>query len=457
MNVKTFSIVDFGAVANTEALQTEAIQAAIDACFLAGGGKVTVPAGVFRTGSIRLRSNVTLYLKSGATLKGSRDPEDYFGYLKDTVEPLPEELVTDGPWNRAEKETGKRDYRFMRIAGSRWNNAFIRAIDAQNVAIIGEEGSYLDGSDCYDELGEEHYRGPHCVGMFYCRNITLEGYSVKDSANWAHAIFHSENITLRGVTVEAGHDGAHFTVCKNVVVSDCKFYTGDDCVAGFANVNVSVRNCVLNSACSAMRFGGTNVLVEQCHIYGPCKYLFRGCLSKEEKMSGVKPSLEGRRTNMLSVFTYYADFSVPIDVQPGNIVIRDCRVDYADRFLHYNFSGNEMWQANRPLESIRFENIKATDISMPLTAYGDPDTPITLELKNVSISLREGAETIDFMHVANYRRLSLEDLTLSNFKGETLVKAWSDGGAAEFRNVSVSLDEKDYLKKTDEKFVCKAI
>lgn len=454
-----FSILDFGAVANTDALQTEAIQAAVDACFLAGGGEVTVPAGVFRMGSIRLRSNVTLHLLSGATLKGSRDPEDYFGYLKDTVEPLPEELVTDGPWNRAEKATGKRDYRFMRIPGSRWNNALIRAICAQNVAIVGEEGSCLDGSDCYDELGEEHYRGPHCIGMFYCQNITLKGYTVKDSANWAHSIFHSKNITLENVTVEAGHDGAHFTVCENIRVSHCQFYTGDDCVAGFANVNVTVRDCVLNSACSAMRFGGTNVLVERCRIYGPCKYLFRGRLTTEEKRAGAKPPIElgHSRTNMLSVFTYYADFSVPIDVQPGNIVIRDCQVDYADRFLHYNFSGNEMWQANRPLESIRFENIKATDISMPLTAYGSADLPITLELKNVELSLRAGAENIALLHVAHVRRLSIEDLLLPNFRGSALIKTWTDGGDYDLRNIRLDLSEQSYVQKETEAFTCKPI
>ena len=455
--MKTVSILEFGAIANAEELQTERLQAAIDACFLSGGGEVVVPAGTFRIGSLRLRSNVTLRLKSGATLKGSRDPEDYFGYLTDTVEPLPEELVTDCPWNRADRVTGFRDYRFMRVAGSRWNNALIRAICAQNIAIIGEEGSYLDGSDCFDELGEEHYRGPHGINFYHCRNITLEGYSVKDSANWAHAIFRSENITMRNVTVEAGHDGAHFTVCKNISISDCRFYTGDDCVAGFSNVNVTVRNCVLNSACSAMRFGGTNVLVEGCHIYGPCKYLFRGCLTKEEKRESAKPSLEGRRTNMLSVFTYYADFSVPIDYQPGNIVIRDCKVDYADRFLHYNFSGNERWQANRPLESVRFENIEATDISMPLTAYGDRDVPITLEMKNVSLSLREGSEDIALMHVAHVRRITLEDLTLPNFRGDTLIKTWTEGGTIEIQNLNAAVEEKDYVKQATEPFVCKAI
>ena len=172
MNKRIFLVTDYGAKANVPELQTKALQEAIDACFLQGGGIVEVPEGVFITGSIRIRSNVTLHLLKNAVIKGSRNPEDYFGYLEDEVEPLSAELITKCPWNRAENSPNKkRDYDFMRIPGSRWNNGLIRAILAENIAIIGEEGSVIDGSDCYDELGEEHYRGPHAIAAYYCKNI----------------------------------------------------------------------------------------------------------------------------------------------------------------------------------------------------------------------------------------------------------------------------------------------
>ena len=67
MNV--FNIKDFGA-RTCDALQTLPIQSAIDACFLAGGGRVVVPCGVYITGSFRLRSNVELYLETGAIIRG---------------------------------------------------------------------------------------------------------------------------------------------------------------------------------------------------------------------------------------------------------------------------------------------------------------------------------------------------------------------------------------------------
>ena len=227
-------------------------------------------------------------------------------------------------------------------------------------------------------------------------------------------------------------------------------------MAGFANVNVSVNHCELNSACSALRFGGTNAVIENCHIYGPCKYLFRGSLTYEEKKNGAAAEVKGHRNNMLSVFTYYSDFSVTIDHQPENIVIKDCRIDYADRFLHYNFSGNEMWQQNRPLKSIRFENIKASDISMPLTAYGDKDFPVTLELKNVDISMRKGFEDIDFMHVCNYDLIVLRNIELKNYKGKALIKKWSEGTVI-IDNLKCELNKDEIEVPACEKFKAEPI
>ncbi len=454
--IKTFSVTDFGAVPNTDNLQTEKIQAAIDACFSEGGGEVIIPEGIFLTGSIRLRSNVTLHLLKNACLKGSRNPEDYYSsYIDDKIEPVPEEWITDGLWNRF-GPNWTRDYRFMRLPGSRWNHGLIKVINAENIAIIGEEGSVIDGSDCFDETGEEEYRGPHLINMWYCKNIRFEGYTAKDSANWAHCIYFSENITMRKVTVLAGHDGIHTTVCSNIIIEDSEFYTGDDCIAGFGNLNVLVRNCIINSACSAFRFGGTNALIENCHMYGPCKYLFRGCLTEEEKRNGIKPELEGHRNNMLSAFTYYSDFSFEIPYTPGNIIIKDCKIDYADRFLHFNFSGNEPWQRNRPLTSITFENIEATDISMPLTAYGDAEDKIDLLFKNVSISMREGSEDAPLFHVGNFKKLTLENFTVTNTNAPCLVRTWTDD-KVELLNVNAPLKEEDMVKKAEVAFSARPI
>lgn len=130
-----FNIIDFGAKIS-DLLQTKAIQSAIDKCFLSGGGEVVIPGGIWRTGCIRLRSYVTLHLLTGAILEGSDDTDDYTEYLNDRIEPF--DVYEQGEMSRS-------IYPF-----SRWNNGLIRAINAENIAIIGDPYSYIDGVDCYD-------------------------------------------------------------------------------------------------------------------------------------------------------------------------------------------------------------------------------------------------------------------------------------------------------------------
>lgn len=94
MNRVIVSILDFGA-STDGSLQTEKIQSAIDYCFKQGGGEVRIPEGVYHTGGLRLRSNVCLHLLENAVLRGSKNPEDYFSYKNDTVEPLGKTVQCD--------------------------------------------------------------------------------------------------------------------------------------------------------------------------------------------------------------------------------------------------------------------------------------------------------------------------------------------------------------------------
>jgi len=454
MKKNMLSVLETGAIPGAEHLQTAAFQAALDEIWRRGGGTVEVPAGRYRIGGIRLRSHTTLLLRSGAELLGSRDPEDYCILNADTLEPLPENWRTEKCWEPFVKGV-QRCYDFMK-PGGRWGNAIIRAIGAENIAVIGEPGSVIDGQDPYDELGEERYRGPHGISMHHCRDITFRGYTIRNTGNWAHNVFDSENILMENVTVLAGHDGIHCTSCANLRIKDSEFYTGDDCIAGFGNINTLVSGCVCNTACSGLRFGGTNALIRDCKFFGPAKYFFRGSLSLEEKISGAEAH-RPHRVNMLSVFTYYADFSVEIPEQPGNIVITDCTVENVDRFLHYNFSGNERWQAHRPLESVKFDRIHAVGIGMPLTAYGSAAVPLDLVIQNTRVAFREGVENTAFLHAANFDRIYLNHVVIDKQCDAPLIKTWTNGGHIVLNDISYGLPQEQWVQFTEEKFVCKAI
>ena len=452
------SVADFGAIAGSEEFQEKAIQNAIDHVFLAGGGEVQIPAGVYRVRGLRVRSNIIFHLLENAVLEGSRDPDDYFILKDDKIEPVDPDQLDDSAWERVDGAP-KHFHKYA----SRWHNAVIRIYHAENVSIIGEKGSVIDGKNCYDAKGEEYYRGPHGISIINSEHILLRGYTARNTGNWAQAIQNTKNLLVEEVINEAGHDGVHITTCEDVIIRKCEFYTGDDCVAGYNNKNVLVEDCEINSACSAFRFSGTNVLVHRCHMFAPPKFMFRGRMSKEEKEAGIMANdsayYKDNARSMLSIFTYYAEPATKIYNLGTNIVIRDCLIENADRFLHYNYSGNELWQRGTPMLDIKFENIKASGIAMPLTAYGDADIPVELTLENIEFSFSEGKEDTTFIRAANYKKIRMKNVNILNASADHLIKSWDTEkkGEIEFINVKCSIPDENRVIYTDEPFFCQAI
>lgn len=398
---KKYCITDYGAKSDGSVC-TKAFQKTIDACFLDGGGEVIVPSGEFLTGGFRLRSGVTLHLMQNAIIKGSVDPENYFSYLNDAIEPiLPE-------------DQGKIYSSLIEVRSavpcSRWNNAIIRAIRAENISIIGEKGSVIDGQNCFDKDGEENYRGPHAINFWLCNNIVLKGYTVKDSANWAHAIFNSKNIYAENLTVLGGHDGFDVRTCDNVTVENCRFYTGDDCLAGFDNIGVHVDNCVFNCACSFMRFGGTDVLIENCIGYSPSIYGFRGHLSQSEQRDRM-PTNEKCRHQCHHVFQYYCDDRAKIRKTPENIVIRHCSFKNAKTIFEAPFG--TIWCKNRALQGILFDNCVFEGISVPIKSKAPSTEPLNFVMQNCTLVSEAPASEI--MEIENNSAITLKNVKFYNF------------------------------------------
>ena len=403
---------------------TAALQKAFDDCFLAGGGTVTVEKGEYAVGGLRLRSNTTLLLKSGAVLKASRNSDDYDILSGDKVEPVPSEDFAPGVvW--VTPRLRKTNDHILKCA-SRWNNAVIRILRARNVRIIGEPGSVIDGCDSYDPVGEEHFRGVHGISVHDSADCVFRGDTIRNTGNWAHNVWRSSDLFFEELTILGGHDGIHFSTCDRVKIALCLMKTGDDCVAGFDNEDVSVRGCNFNTACSAFRFGGRRVLIEDCRAWGPGEYPIRNSLPKADRVSGShgKPGA-GWRT-LLALFTYYSDFTIKVRHDPGEITVRNCRVENAQRFLHYNFSGNETWQKNRPLRSIRFENVEATGLALSLCAYGDAESKLSLALKGCRLSFAKPQR--ELVRAAHVESLSLDCVSVEGVEGPC-VRSWGDVAA----------------------------
>ena len=408
-----YNVQDYGALPNGE-LSTRQIQSAIDDCFLHGGGEVIIPEGVYLVGGLRLRSDITLHLLENAVLLGSIDPEDYTTYIEDPIEPISiKEIEAPVSTIKAGAEVGSSAYPY-----SRWNNAIIRAINAKNIAIVGERGSEINGQNCFDAEGEEKYRGPHAINMWFCESITLRGYTIRDSANWAHAIHNSRDISICEVTVLGGHDGFDVRTCDDILVENCRFITGDDCIAGFDNINVTVRGCYFESSCSIFRFGATNMLVEDCLGVAPSTYGFRGHLSIEEKRERADTT-EKCRHHCLGAFLYYCDNRAEVREEPGNILIRNSTFKNPDAILTLPFG--HKWCCNRSLYNITFENCTFDGICKPMKLEAPEDEPLSLYMKDCTIRAREGYEDIELIVGNNVEAVSLDCIRFENLNAPKIV------------------------------------
>jgi polygalacturonase len=248
--------------------------------------------------------------------------------------------------------------------------------------------------------------------MWFVNGITPSGYTVKDSANWSHAIQNSQNITVKNITVLGGHDGFDVRTCDNILIEDSIFRTGDDCIAGFDNINVTVRRCILESACSILRFGGRNVLVENCTGGASPAYGFRGSLSAEEKRARADTH-EGCRHNCLTVYLSYSDKRAVIREKSGNTLFRNCEFNSPDTIVNVPYG--HVWCCNGSLNDILFEDCTFDGIISPTSPNGCPDEPLDIAFKNCTIKAREGSEQISFIEGEQAKSITLDRVSLENF------------------------------------------
>ena len=341
-------------------LQTAYIQKALDACRDAGGGQVNLGNGLWPIGSVRMYSNTTLHLSAETKLVASEDIRDYENFhVPSTLGYLKSPFVVEA-WNLPEH----------------YIMAPIVAFDAENVAVIGEPGSVIDGSDCFDPAGEEKFRGPMGMVFSRCRGVTLKGYTYRNAANWAHQLDSCAGARMENATVLAGHDGINIHHCVGVTIENCDFRTGDDCVAGYNAENVVIRNCGFNTSCNSFRFGGKNLLVEDCRFWGPGEYPHR--------VSG--------RHNTIYAIEYYAIRYDDIRVDSENWVFRNCTFDSIDGFINYRYG--KLWMHDaRPLRDLTLENVTINNLSEPSVLIPAAGNPMTLTMKNAELTWRNGVPT----------------------------------------------------------------
>ena len=248
-----YNVRDHGAKGDGKTLDTAAIQSAIDKCFNEKGGTVLIPAGDFLSGTLELKSNVTLHITAAGKLLGSPKREDY--------------------------TAGKG------VPPGNGNIVFLFAVNAQNISIAGKGTVDGNGLAFYNGKGDNtgpgqngvggNFDRPHLFIFYQCDNLFLQNTFFKASAYHCVRVLKCKQVHIDGIKiynrVNRNNDGFHFNDCEYVHVINCDIQCQDDACALFgSNKFVTVTNCSFSTRWSIFRFGGgasQNITVTNCLIY----------------------------------------------------------------------------------------------------------------------------------------------------------------------------------------------
>ncbi|MDD4361445.1 MAG: glycoside hydrolase family 28 protein [Bacteroidales bacterium] len=298
---RIFSILDYGALAGDSCfLNHEAINKAILECSLDGGGTVIIPAGEFYTGPIRLKSNVNLHLEKEAVLKFSTDTSLYLPQVLTRWEgvdcynyhPL---VYAYGETNIALTGHGVLDAQGQKgwwsMCGARhfgWTEGLPGQNQGGRNRLLRSAEEKLDISQRI--MTPQDALRPQMVNFYRCKQILIEGITLLNSPFWVLHPLLCEDLTVRGVHIYnrgPNGDGCDPESCKNVLIEDCLFDTGDDCIAiksgrnndgrkwATPSENIIVRNCNMKNGHGGVVIGSEisggyrNLFVENCDMDSP--------------------------------------------------------------------------------------------------------------------------------------------------------------------------------------------
>jgi hypothetical protein len=256
-----FNVKDYGASGRKTDDARPAIQKAIDTCGAAGGGTVYLPPGAYTSGTLHLRSHVRLLIDSGATLFASLDGK---AFDKAAL------LYGEGLDNITIEGRGTLDGQasYFWAANGNFDDALIR----ENMLLAKALGKPLMRSFPAGFPTEQMY--PHLIVLLRCKDVRIAGLSFLRSRSWTINPYACERLTIDGVYIQSSlkeavwADGIDPDGCKDVRISNSTIETGDDAIVLWSSniwgpplpcENITVTNCRLSSASSALKFCDGNM------------------------------------------------------------------------------------------------------------------------------------------------------------------------------------------------------
>jgi polygalacturonase len=383
---RDFVITNYGAVADGKTDCTEAIARTIDACVKKGGGRVVIPAGEFLTGAIHLKSGVNLHLETNAVLKFSTDPKSYLPAVFTRFEGT--ELYNFSPLifalnqkNVAVTGAGTLDGQADETNWLAWKKTSARA----KLVKMAADGVPVEQR----QFGEGDNLRPDFIEFNRCRNVLVEGVKIRRSPMWEIHPLLCTNVTVRGVDIVshgANNDGCDPESCRDVLIENCLFDTGDDCIAiksgrnadgrrvGVPSVNLIIRGCTMRDGHGGVTIGSeisgscSNVFAENCEMSSPnltCALRLksnavRGGVLQNIFMRNVKVGRVSDSVLQID-FLYEEGTNGPCKPVARNVAMENVTVDHTPRVLNVRgFPAAEI--SNVRIYNSTFKQIEKPDV-----------------------------------------------------------------------------------------------
>ena len=372
---RVFNPREFGAKGSGDVMDGPAIQKAIDRCTDCGGGVVYLAPGTYLTGTIVLKSNVTLYLEAGATLLGSRKIEDY--------------RPQSGPGVNPKGDANDKHLIFAR--------------DAENVGLAGR--GRIDGQgQAFWFKNDREYHPPALewtdVGTWYLghglrpgpllefvsvKGLYIDDITIENAASWTLRPVACDDVFIRGITIRnprtgPNTDGIDPTGCRNLLIANCNISTGDDGIClksenpyGLQRVsrNIVITNCVVDTNCNGFKIGTAtfdgfeNITLSNSVFYS------RGTRLREHMISALAiETVDGGYIDGLTV---------------SNLVMQSVRTPIFIRL------GNRRGQGT--LRNVSISNVRASGSICTSSVTGLPGHNVeNVSLSDISIGSGEGGE-----------------------------------------------------------------
>lgn len=398
---RSLSIAELGAQVGPEYNVGPQIKQAIEQLAAAGGGKVIIPAGEYYTGPVHLKSNINLHIAEGAVLHFIPDPELYKPYVFTRWEGT--ELMGYSPLIYAFEQTNVAITGKGTLEGggspthwwpwkgkwkaAQWgddpveNQKFTRDVLRQ----MGE-----DEVPVSERVFENNYLRPPFIQSYRCQNVLIEDVTIKNSPFWLVNPVLCDNVTVRGVHCNShgpNSDGCDPESCTDVLIENCVFDTGDDCIAIKSGRNADGRR--VGKACE-------NILINNCQMQAG----HGGVVIGSEISGGVK-----------NLYAQHCEMSSP-DLDRGiriktnsirgghlqNLNYRYLRIGKVKDAVVVNFYYEEgdVGEFMPKLEAIRIENLYVEQAQRAFMMRGYPHTPISgITLKNLTFENVEQPSVIE--------------------------------------------------------------